>query len=309
MKSQETILILGGSGLLGHHCYEQLKMDFNVIQTYNSHISDKTNSEFFSIEQKSKLENIFLRYKPKAIINTIALVTVDGCELNPKKAKVMNSEFVSYLVDMMKKTGLSDSHLLQISSASIYGIKEEGDIKPWVETDDTKPISVYANTKLDGELSARKHQGPLTILRTDFYGINPLSEKSLLWWIINRATNGEVMDGWENIHFSPVSATKLANILAQIIQNNIEGVFNAGCKNACNKYDFAKTVCDLINIQGKVKKTRLLQDKELIRPDYTVLNSTKLNALIDMNFSWQEDLSIYMKNLPKLPKNLSIKLN
>ena len=304
MKSQETILILGGSGLLGHHCYEQLKKDFNVIQTYNSHTLNIANSEFFSIEQKSNLESIFLRYKPKAIINTIALVTVDGCELDPEKAKVMNSKFVSYVVDMMQKTGLSDSHLLQISSASIYGIKE-GVIKPWVETDDTKPISVYAATKLDGELSAHKHQGPLTILRTDFYGINPLSEKSLLWWIIDHATSGETMDGWENIHFSPVSATKLATILAQIIQENIMGVFNVGCNNACNKYDFANTVCELIGIQGKVQKTRLVQDKEMIRPDYTVLGSTKLNSFIDMNFTWQEDLSFYMNNLPKFPKNIS----
>ena len=31
MKSQETILILGGSGLLGHHCYERLKMDYAIV--------------------------------------------------------------------------------------------------------------------------------------------------------------------------------------------------------------------------------------------------------------------------------------
>jgi len=306
MNSRETILILGGSGLLGHHCYQRLENDFNVIQTYNSNTLDIVNSEFFSIEHKSKLEDIFLRYKPKAVINTIALVTVDGCELDPEKAKEMNSQFVSYVVDMLQKTGLSASHFLQISSASIYGIRE-GDIKPWVETDDAKPISVYARTKLDGELNAHKHQGPLTILRTDFYGINPVSEKSLLWWIIEHATSGNTMDGWENIHFSPVSASKLADILAQMILENIQGVFNVGCNNACNKYDFARTVCELINIKGKVKKTRLLQGKEMIRPDYTVLNSAKLSSFIDMNFAWQEDLSCYMNDLPKFPKNILLK--
>ena len=60
-------------------------------------------------------------------------------------------------------------------------------------------------------------------------------------------------------------------------------------------------------IQGKVKKTRLAQGKKLIRPDYTVLNSSKLNSYVDMEFSWQEDLSFYMKNLPKFPKDIRLK--
>lgn len=303
MKSKETILILGGSGMLGHHCYLRLKKDFNVIQTYNSNFLDIVNSEFFSLEQVSKLESILLRHRPKAIINTIALVTVDGCELDPDMAETMNSKFVSYLVDMMQKTSLSDSHLLQISSAGVYGIRELA-TNPWVETDDAKPISVYASTKLNGELNAMKHTGPLTILRTDFYGINPHSEKSLLWWIIKQATTGKVMDGWENIHFSPVSAFKLADIITQMIQEKIQGVYNVGCKNASNKYDFARTVCELINIKGKVFKTQLVQNRDMIRPDYTVVNSTKLNAFIDMNFTWEEDLSCYMKNLPKFPKKI-----
>lgn len=306
MKSKATILVLGGSGLLGHHCSTQLKKDFNVVQTYNSNILDVPNSEFFSIEDLSRLKNILIRHKPKAIINTIALVTVDGCESNPSKAMELNSSFVSYLVETIQEMGLSGTHLLQISSAGVYGSREGG-IQPWLETDDPKPISVYAGTKLEGESNAQKYQGPSTILRTDFYGINPISTKSLLWWIIDHANRGETMDGWENIYFSPVSALRLARILKQMIQNKIEGIFNVGCNNECNKYDFARTVCELINIQGKVRKTRLAQGKDTIRPDYTVLNSSKLNSYLDMEFTWQEDLSFYMKNLPKIPKNIIYK--
>ena len=48
MNNQETVLILGGSGLLGHHCYEELKSDFKVIQTYNTKSLSGVNSEYFS---------------------------------------------------------------------------------------------------------------------------------------------------------------------------------------------------------------------------------------------------------------------
>ncbi len=302
MNNQETVLILGGSGLLGHHCYEELKSDFKVIQTYNTKSLSGVNSEYFSVEEKDKLKTILSRYKPKVVINTIALVTVDGCESDKAKADSLNSIFVSDLVEMMEKTGLSDSHLFQISSASVYGIKDN-DVNPcpWVETDPAKPISVYADTKLRGEVHASNHQGLVSILRTDFFGINPYSEKSLLWWIINRAKGGKVMDGWENIHFSPVSARKLSEIIHQMIKKGIEGVFNVGCMNECNKYDFASKVCELIGVRGNVKKTSLVQGTEMIRPDFTVLNSSKLGQLIEMNFTWEEDLSLYIRDLPEFP--------
>mgnify|MGYP000161413608 CR=1 FL=1 len=48
------------------------------------------------------------------------------------------------------------------------------------------PSEVYAKTKAQSELEAAKHEGPFSIIRTAFYGINPFSKKSLLWWIVNK---------------------------------------------------------------------------------------------------------------------------
>ena len=300
-RSDYKVLVLGGSGLLGFHCAQVLSTFYDVIQTYNEHPVNEENSVHFSVSSnQDRLLEILTKYRPSALVNTVGFVTVDGCETNPMIAKNLNSSFVSDLVTSMQKIGLEESHLIQISTAGVYG-NRNGEPKPWKETDITNPLSVYAETKLEGETNAITHNGPVSILRTDFYGINPLSEKSLLWWIIKHAVTGKVMQGWENIYFSPVSAWTLSLIIRQILQTKVEGVFNVGCKDTCNKYAFAEEVCKLIGIRGKVRKSKLLQDQKSIRPDYTVLNSSKLNSSVELDFSWKQDLKSYIKNMPAFP--------
>lgn len=299
-ESDETVLVLGGSGLLGYHCVVELTKHYNVIQTYNSNSLTDNNSEYFAWNNTKDLEDLLLRHKPSAIVNTIAYVTVDGCEDNPKMAENLNAKFISHLIKAMTKVGLSNSHLIQISSASVYGNHKNKPI-PWKETDETNPMSVYAKTKLEGELNAQKHPGPVSILRTDFYGINPRSEKSLLWKIIDYATNGKTMEGWQNVYFSPVSCWKLSRIISEMIKYQIEGVYNVGCNHECTKHEFAEIIYKSIGIEGKVKKVTLDQGGRVIRPNYTALNSSQLNSVIDADYSLRDDLGFYMKNLPIFP--------
>ena len=145
-ESAKKVLVLGGSGLLGYHCVIELSRQFNVIQTYNRNIISGNNSEHFAWNNIEHLEDLLLRHKPSAIVNTIAYVTVDGCEDNPIMAENLNSQFVSYLTKAMTKVGLSNSHLIQISSASVYGNHKNKPV-PWKETDETNPISEYGKCK------------------------------------------------------------------------------------------------------------------------------------------------------------------
>jgi dTDP-4-dehydrorhamnose reductase len=115
----------------------------------------------------------------------------------------------------MRKWGLDKSHLIHISTDSVYGNNgNKLEMMPWKETDQLNPLSVYAQSKLDGERELEINQGPYIILRTAFYGINSYSTKSLLWWIIDNARNSRTMEGWENIFFSPISAWSLVRISA-----------------------------------------------------------------------------------------------
>lgn len=305
-KEKPKVLLLGGSGLLGYHCHKVFESTYKVISCWNTRSTSTVYSEQIDVlEDGDKIQLLMEKYQPQVVINTIGYVTVDGCEQNPDLAKKLNSDFVKKLVNAMSSSGLNNSHLIQISTDSVYGNPKVGfRNQPWKEDDLLKPLSIYAQTKLDGENEAKKHKGPYSILRTAFYGINPYSTKSLLWWIIDNARKGNPMDGWENIYFSPVSAWRLSEVIYSMIENKITGIYNVSSVNACNKYDFVEAVCSYLNIPVTINRVSGNDSSSgTIRPDYSVLDCSKLKEAIPWDVNWQDDLQDYMQNLPPLPDN------
>ena len=135
-KAKRRVLLLGGSGLLGFHCIERMKSEFEVFPTYNQTLLDSANAVNFSVdEDDSALLRILNEIRPDVVINTIAMVTVDGCEIQPDMAKNLNALFVGRLVNLMSISGLKDSHLIQISSDSVYGQSFNHPHIPWKEKD------------------------------------------------------------------------------------------------------------------------------------------------------------------------------
>ena len=297
-KVRPIILVFGGSGLLGWHCYNLLRQKYKVIVTYNNnHMPYENSIKFNVLDGIMAIENILQFYKPDIIINAVALVTVDGCEKNPELAKRLNVTFVRDLVTSMNRNGLRSSHLIQISSDSVYGQSELSDNTPWNENDPVNPMSVYALTKLQSEEESFRHQGNLSILRTAFYGINPFSNKSLLSWIIDNAFNGREIDGWENVYFSPVSALELVNVINALVDKSISGIYNVSSIDACNKFDFVDAVCESIGLSTKINRISYNQPiKQNIRPEYSVLSSDKLSKVISWNNYWRNGLEEYLEN-------------
>ncbi len=297
-KNKKKVLVLGATGLLGHHCFQLFKKNFqNCIGTYNTTSNNQPDYlQFDATSDIHVLDKVLSTYQPDLIVNTIAYVTVDGCEKKPDLAYKLNAQFVKELVEALKRNGLSNRHLIQISSDSVYGNKDS--IRPWREEDATEPLSIYAKTKLQGEHFAETHEGPVSILRTAFYGINVYSDKSLLSWIISNARKGVPMNGWENIYFCPVSAETLSSIISQIFQLSATGIFNVGSTDMCNKYDFVFEVCNSLNLNAKVNRFKKDQeDIKNIRPNDTTLDSSKLASIIDWHTKWKEDLNVYLNNI------------
>lgn len=291
--------------MLGVHCHEVLRQQFTVITTYHNNPLPYENSVAFNVsDDREPLEQLLEHFQPDVVINTIAMVTVDGCEADPQLARRLNAAFVTDLVDAMARKGLQKTHLIQVSSDSVYGQRKSGENIPWRESDPLNPLSVYAETKLQGEIEAARHVGPVSILRTAFYGINPFSKKSLLWWIIENARNGREMDGWENIFFSPVSARQLVSVMRAMVEQGVSGVYNVGSVDACNKFDFVDAVCDGIGQPAKINRViNQIKDGTSIRPEYSVLNTDKLAAAMPWSLHWRDDLRQYLRNMLPFPRD------
>ena len=300
---KNKVLIFGISGLLGSHLRREFSNYNSLLGTYYKNKIDQEGAIRFEYSNSlDELEAVLTDFKPEVILNASGLVTVDGCELNPTLALNLNTNFLDGLTYLLDKLSLNNCHLIQISTPAVYGNQLKLNNRAWLESDITKPLSVYASTKLLAEFITLSHRGPSTIIRSDLYGINSMSEKSLMWWIINSAYQGIRMEGWENILFNPISAGHLSKIVRFIVENEITGLYNIGCINECNKYDFASAVCKTLDIEARIERSELVNDT--LRPYNTITDCSKFFGIKNLGLSWEEDLKNYIKTMPRFPKDL-----
>ncbi|NHZ86450.1 MAG: dTDP-4-dehydrorhamnose reductase, partial [Planctomycetia bacterium] len=256
----KRILITGASGQLGNSVLNQLNGKFELLATdINSKILDTFKVPFIvlDISDYKKVKSTLSKFKPDVLINLAAFTDVDGCELNPDRAYLLNTRSVEMLTDYF------EGQFIQISTDYIF----DGDNGPYSEDDETNPISVYGKTKLEAEKILQNYKYNWCILRTNvLFDYYLDTEASFIKWVIdslnsNRTIN-VVDDQWNN----PTWTQSLAEVIELVINKNVKGLYNYGGADYLNRFEFAQIIADVFNL-----------DKTLILPISTVsLNQAAL---------------------------------
>jgi dTDP-4-dehydrorhamnose reductase len=247
----KSILVTGASGQLGNSVlkqlfgkYELLATDINNINTLNipHAVLDITDLE----QIKSTLSN----FSPDVIINLAAFTDVDGCELNPDKAYLLNTKSVELLSDNF------DGQFIQISTDYVF----DGHNGPYSEDDNTNPLSIYGKTKLEAENLLLESGINWCILRSNvLFDYFRETEASFIKWVIDSLKSNKsinvVDDQWNN----PTWTQNLAEIIELVINKNVTGLYNYGGVDYLNRFEFAQVITDIFNL-----------DKTLISPISTI---------------------------------------
>ena len=147
------ILLFGRGGQVGWELQRSLSvlgeivaLDFNA--TYNP---DGLCGDFTNL---AGLRDTVRRVQPHIIVNAAAHTAVDKAESEPELARQINALAPAALAQAATELGAWMVHY-----STDYVFNGSGD-KPWTESDATAPLSVYGQTKLEGEQAVaitRKH--------------------------------------------------------------------------------------------------------------------------------------------------------
>ena len=169
----DKVFITGAAGFIGFHTtirlckegYKVIGID-NLNSSYNVElkksrlkmISNKYNYSFWEfhkndLEEKNSLEEIFLKHKPKIVINLAAQAGVRNSIINPDA--FISSNILGYhnILECCKKFDIEN--FIYASSSSVYGNNKK---VPYSERDCVDyPVSLYAATKKSNELMAHTY--------------------------------------------------------------------------------------------------------------------------------------------------------
>lgn len=237
------ILIIGATGMLG----SAIMMTTTDYELWGTYLGKKPISEKIlelDITNKKQVENFLYNNNPDAIIHTAALTNVDFCENNPDIAKKVHVKGTQFLLQIAKEI---DAYFLYISTDSVFDGKK-GNYK---EVDIPNPLNVYAQTKYEGELEVLKYQNS-SIVRTNIYGFNWLPKQSIAEWILSTLRKEKNINLFKDVHFSPILVNNLSEILFEIIELKLKGVFHVAGSNSITKLGFGELIADIYNLKKKV---------------------------------------------------------
>ncbi len=284
------IWLIGNKGMLGSDVETGLKKkDFNIITT------DKE----VDITDKNKLFDFAESYNISYIINCSAYTNVDKAETEADLAYKINSDGVQNIAEVADK---HNAVLIHISTDYVYDGKKR---EPYVETDNTNPLSVYGKSKLAGEENIKKITDKFFIIRTAWlYG---KSGKNFVYSMLNLFKQRDNLGIVNDQYGTPTYTVDLAEIIIKFISDNINeyGIYHFTNEGFTTWYNFAVEIYKMAKAKGIIDKevnikpiTTDMYPTPAVRPEYSVLSKEKIKKVLGIDIrDWTDALDEFLEEI------------
>lgn len=296
--------VTGVNGQLGYDVmnellkrgYEGVGSDIQSAYSGVSNGSAVTTAPYVALDitDKDAVENVITDIKPDAVIHCAAWTAVDMAEDDDKveKVRAVNVGGTQNIADACKEI---DSKMLYLSTDYVF---DGQGTEPWKpDCKDYKPLNVYGQTKLEGELAVSNTLEKYFIVRIAWvFGLNG---KNFIKTMINVGkTHDEVRVVNDQIG-TPTYTYDLARLLVDMCETDKYGYYHATNEGGyISWYDFC---CEFYRQYGLKTKVTPVTTQEyglskVARPFNSRLDKSKL---IETGFTplptWQDAVNRYLK--------------
>lgn len=274
-------LITGSSGLLGSA----------VSRLFEERHPETVSAgrEFLDLEDFWRLRAELERLDPTVVINCAACSDVDVCERDPDLAYRLNRDAALNLARACRAIGAT---LVHVSTDYVFDGRQSD---PYGEESACNPLSVYGESKWEGECEVRREHPDSLIVRTSFL-FGP-GRPTFLDRVIATAREGgpvrAVLD-WVN---APTYTNDLAAAIESLVGRGCRGTVHVTNAGGCSKYEFAREALRLagldVSLVVPVRRTDLTLPAA--RPERTVLDLSRYVSLTGRApRGWQDAVGAYL---------------
>lgn len=254
------ILITGAGGLLGSNLVlAAIEAGHEVIAAYHrtSYQVPGALTVQVDVTKQDEIRDLLSAYRPAWIINCAAATNVDACEKNPAEAWDLNAEAPKLLARAAHAIG---GRMIHISTDAVF----DGTSGNYHEEDPTAPVNVYGRSKLAGESAVLQAGHGSLVVRTTIYGWNLQPKHSLSEWALQRLEAGNEVPGFTDAIFTPILVNDLAEILLEMMHQNLSGIYHVAGSEAVSKFAFCRMVSETFELDSRLVVPTRLQESNLI---------------------------------------------
>ena len=245
------IILFGSTGMLGRYVFNILEVNYEVIcinrinydiindswlklyTILNNHINNNNTN---NTNTNTNIKHI--------IINCAGIIPQKTDSLEYNSYIKVNTLFPNKLQEFSEKY---NCQVIHITTDCVFNGNQEIDTN-YIETTEHNEKNIYGITKSLGENINS------CIIRTSIIGEEVLNKKSLLEWVISNK-NGTI-NGYTNHYWNGITCLTLANIINDIIKNDIywKGVRHIYSPNYVSKFELCCIINKIYDLNIKIIK-------------------------------------------------------
>lgn len=300
------VFVTGVNGQLGHDVMNELaKRGYTGIgsgtEDRYSGVADDSPActmEYLSLDitNPRAVEKIIKKVCPDAIIHCAAWTAVDMAEDDDKVDAVrnVNAKGTGYIAKVCNSINAKMVYL-----STDYVFDGQG-TEPWKpDCKDYRPLNVYGQTKLEGELEVSNATDKYFIVRTAWvFGLNG---KNFIKTMLNVARNHDEVKVVNDQIGTPTYTYDLARLLVDMIETEKYGYYHATNEGGyISWYDFCKEIYKKADLNTKVIPVTTAEYglSKAVRPFNSRLDKTKLikNGFAPLP-DWKDAVSRYLREI------------
>lgn len=288
------VLVLGGSGMLGHQLCRVLSARMETWATFRNTPARYKQYNFIpqeralggvNAEDIASIRGALETVQPDVVVNCIGIVKQRDEAKQAIASIQVNALFPHQLADLCQEGNI---RLLQISTDCVFsGLRGQ-----YTEADTPDPVDLYGRSKLLGELN---RPNCLT-LRTSIIGWQLNTYSSLLSWFAQQ--RGQHVKGYRQAIYSGFSTRVLASLISDLIETrpDLAGLYQVASE-PISKYDL------LIGLQDKLgwddieiePDDNFYCDRSLIGTRFSVATGWKAPEWDEMLAGLAEEWPVYQE--------------
>lgn len=273
------VFITGGSGLFGQYLNIELSKNHKLLTQYNSNIGNCDNFQNIKIDLNNyiNLVNNFDEFKPDVVIHTAAISNPTASQqMDSRKVYEINvivTEKIAQLCDKL------NSKMIYISTDLVYA-----GYRGSMLTEEAKliPVSLYAETKLMGEIKMQQTFDNYIILRTALlYGFGLNHSKTHFDFMYSNLKQGKEIRLFIDQFRTPLSLNDAARMMNEMLESDVKSeIINFGGVERISRYELGERLCEISNFdKNLLVKINMNDVPDLPKVEDVSLNTDKLHSL------------------------------
>jgi len=262
-RERRRVLLTGASGMLGSDLAP-------VLGAAGYEVLPRSHSEL-DITDAAAVSRALGEGRPDVLVNCAAYTKVDACETD-RRAFEVNGAAVGLLADAC---GRHSCQLVEVSTDFVFdGAKRA----PYVEDDETAPLSAYGRGKRAGEEEALRLPGSLVVRASWLFGRSG--------WNFIEAILEQVEAGKERLTVvsdqvgRPTATTDFSEAILALLDAGASGIYHFANRGEVSWYEFARDIVDLSGRKVAIDATTSQAlGRPAPRPAYSTLDTGKYERL------------------------------